>query len=51
MNLDGGGSSALVIGMANGSAIQLNTPIHAYVPGTERPVANHLGVYARTIDD
>lgn len=51
MNLDGGGSSALVIGGRNGSVIQLNTPIHAFVRGTERPVANHLGVYARAIDE
>jgi hypothetical protein len=51
MNLDGGGSSALIIDDGNGAAIQLNTPIHAFVPGTERPVANHLGVTARKLDE
>jgi hypothetical protein len=46
INLDGGGSSTLVV-QKNGVAIQLNSPIHARVPGWERPVANHLGLWAR----
>lgn len=46
VNLDGGGSSTLVV-QKNGVAIQLNSPIHARVPGWERPVANHLGLWAR----
>jgi len=51
INLDGGGSSALVIAAADGSPRQLNSPIHALTPGTERPVANHLGVYAFSLDE
>jgi hypothetical protein len=51
LNLDGGGSSALVMAAADGSPRQLNSPIHALVPGTERPVANHLGVYAHPLDE
>lgn len=45
MNLDGGGSSTLVIRGADGQPEFLNTPIHNGVPGRERPVANHLGFY------
>lgn len=45
MNLDGGGSSTLVMRAANGSARILNSPIDLYIPGRERPVANHLGIY------
>jgi hypothetical protein len=47
-NLDGGGSSALVIEGADGKPVILNSPIHLRVPpGRERPVANHLGIFAR----
>ncbi len=45
MNMDGGGSSTLVIRGADGQPEILNTPIHNGVPGRERPVANHLGFY------
>jgi hypothetical protein len=45
LNLDGGGSSTLVIEQ-NGMPTVLNAPIHNYVPYRERPIANHLGVYA-----
>jgi hypothetical protein len=46
-NLDGGGSSTLVMQGEHGRARLLNSPIHLGLPGTERPVANHLGIYAR----
>ena len=46
INLDGGGSTTMVVESANGPAI-LNRPIHTAVPGRERPSANHLGVRAR----
>lgn len=46
MNLDGGGSTALVIQGGLGGARQLNTPIDLQWPGRERPVGNHLGVLA-----
>jgi exopolysaccharide biosynthesis protein len=46
INLDGGGSSSLVIEGPDGEPVVLNSPIHGGVPGTLRPVANHLGFYA-----
>jgi hypothetical protein len=46
-NLDGGGSSTLVIEDQSGKPQVLNSPIHMSVPGTERPVGNHLGVWVR----
>ncbi|MBI5945136.1 MAG: phosphodiester glycosidase family protein [Chloroflexi bacterium] len=45
MVLDGGGSSTMVIEGENGEPIILNSPIDSYIPGRERPVANHFGVY------
>ena len=47
MNLDGGGSSTLVVQGADGEPRILNSPIDLYIPGRERPVANHLGVSVR----
>lgn len=43
--LDGGGSSTLVVMAEDGRAEVLNSPIDNYIPGRERPVANHFGVY------
>jgi hypothetical protein len=48
INLDGGGSSALVM-ERDGRPHQLNAPIHTRLVGRERPVANHLGVAARPL--
>ena len=45
INLDGGGSSTLVIEDSNGKPYVLNTPIHTRIPRRERPVANHLGIF------
>ncbi|MDZ4764589.1 MAG: phosphodiester glycosidase family protein [Chloroflexota bacterium] len=45
LNLDGGGSTTLVIEGADGEPFVLNSPIHTRIPGRERPVANHLGLY------
>jgi len=47
MNLDGGGSSTLVVEGQDGKSRVLNSPIDNYLPGRERPVANHLGVSIR----
>jgi hypothetical protein len=47
LNLDGGGSSTLVVQDQHGRPRVLNSPIHASVPGMERPVGNHLGVWVR----
>lgn len=44
INLDGGGSSTLVVKDENGNPLILNSPIHQHIPGRERPVANHLGI-------
>ncbi len=48
MNLDGGGSSTLVMQSPNGSATLLNSPVDQHIPGRERVVGNHLGVFANT---
>jgi len=45
MSLDGGGSSTMVIEGEEGEPVILNSPIDNYIPGRERPVANHFGVY------
>ena len=45
MSLDGGGSSTMVVEGANGEPVILNSPIDNYIPGRERPVANHLGIF------
>lgn len=45
MSLDGGGSSTMVIRGADGRPRLLNSPIDQYIPGRERPVANHFGIY------
>jgi hypothetical protein len=45
INLDGGGSTTLVTDREI-----LNAPIHTRIPMRERPVANHIGVYARPLN-
>lgn len=50
INLDGGGSSTLVVADEQGQPVVLNSPIHTRVPGRERPIANHLGVFALPLD-
>jgi exopolysaccharide biosynthesis protein len=47
VNLDGGGSSTLVIKGADGKPRVLNSPIDLNVPGKERAVGNHLGLYIK----
>lgn len=47
VNMDGGGSSAMVIKGIDGSARILNSPIDQNIPGKERAVANHLGLYIK----
>ncbi len=49
VQMDGGGSTALVIQDASGRPRVLNSPIHTRLPGRQRPVANHLGVFAGRI--
>jgi len=45
MSMDGGGSSTLVIEGDDGLPKILNSPIDNYIPGRERPVGNHLGIF------
>lgn len=46
INLDGGGSSTLVVENAAGKPRILNSPVNNGIPGRERPVGNHLGIFA-----
>lgn len=46
-NMDGGGSSAMVLRGYNGKARVLNSPIEMNQPGRERPVGNHLGLFIK----
>jgi hypothetical protein len=47
MNLDGGGSSTLVVQGEDGEPEVLNSPIHGGVVGRLRPVGNHLGFFLK----
>jgi hypothetical protein len=47
MAMDGGGSSTLVVEGEDGLPKLLNTPVDNYIPGRERPVGNHLGIFVR----
>ncbi len=51
INLDGGGSTTMVIEGAAGRSKVLNSPINNSIPGRQRPVGNHLGIYAKPLDD
>jgi hypothetical protein len=46
MNMDGGGSSTLVMRNSMGLVQVVNSPIQTGIPGRERPVGNHLGIFA-----
>jgi exopolysaccharide biosynthesis protein len=50
INLDGGGSSAMVYNDPVAGLRILNRPIQSGVPGKERPVATHIGVF-RAVPD
>src|SRR5712691_10220279 len=49
INLDGGGSTTMVMADCAGNPIQLNIPIDQGIPYHERVIANHLGVFARPL--
>jgi exopolysaccharide biosynthesis protein len=51
MNLDGGGSSTVVIEGETGRPQVLNSPIDQGIPGRQRAVCNHLGIYAQPAGD
>jgi exopolysaccharide biosynthesis protein len=44
MSMDGGGSSTMAVRGLLGAEV-MNSPIEGYLPGRERPVANHLGIW------
>ena len=46
INLDGGGSSTLAVEGSDGAPVVLNRTIHTGVIGRERPVANHVLIFA-----
>lgn len=46
LNLDGGGSSTMVVDDGSGPRV-VNSPVHTAIPGRERPGATHLGVRLR----
>jgi GH25 family lysozyme M1 (1,4-beta-N-acetylmuramidase) len=48
VNMDGGGSSTLVIRGVDGRSRVLNSPIEQNLPGRERAVANHLGIFVKS---
>ena len=49
LNLDGGGSVTLAIAQ-NGAPKLLNSPIQTGIPLRERPIGNHIGIYAPPLD-
>jgi len=49
LNLDGGGSSTLVVEGALGSPKILNSPFNHGIPGRQRSVGSHLGIYAKPV--
>ena len=50
LNLDGGGSATLAVEAEPGGIHVLNSPIQNSIPGRERPVANHLAVFAPPLE-
>ncbi|NEO36225.1 MAG: phosphodiester glycosidase family protein [Moorea sp. SIOASIH] len=50
LNLDGGGSSTLVVANKNKLRV-LNSPIQTRIPTRQRPVANHMGIYALPVEN
>jgi exopolysaccharide biosynthesis protein len=51
INLDGGGSSTMVMESSVGTPRVLNSPINNGIPGRQRPVGNHLGIFAKPLDE
>ncbi|HEY61173.1 MAG TPA: phosphodiester glycosidase family protein [Anaerolineae bacterium] len=51
INMDGGGSTTLVMEDKLGIPKLLNRPINQRIPNNQRPVGNHLGIYAKSLND
>jgi exopolysaccharide biosynthesis protein len=47
ISLDGGGSSAMIVKGVDGKPRAVNKLMEANIPGQERAVANHLGVFIK----
>ena len=50
INMDGGGSSTLVMENKLGKASVINRPCNPIINGIERPVATHIGIYALPLE-
>jgi N-methylhydantoinase A/oxoprolinase/acetone carboxylase beta subunit len=44
INLDGGGTTTMVVAGKDGKVEVVNRPIHLGIPGRERPSGSHLGI-------
>lgn len=52
LNLDGGGSATLAVEAEEAGGVRvLNSTIQNSIPGRERPVANHLAIFAPPLED
>src|SRR5713101_1263486 len=49
INLDGGGSTTMVMADCHGNPIELNGPSDVAATGHERVIGNHLGVFAKPL--
>jgi hypothetical protein len=49
VNMDGGGSTTLVIGSSTGKPIRLNKPSAVADSGQERNIASHFGIFAKPL--
>src|SRR5713226_4900707 len=49
INLDGGGSTTMVMADCHGNPIELNIPSDVIATGSERVLGNHLGVFAKPL--
>ncbi|RYD33845.1 MAG: phosphodiester glycosidase family protein [Verrucomicrobiaceae bacterium] len=49
INLDGGGTTTMVMADAQGNPKVINRPIQLGIPGRERPSGSHLGVFANPL--
>lgn len=49
INLDGGGTTTMVLANPDGSPRIVNRPIQLGIPGRERPSGSHLGIFANPL--
>lgn len=49
INLDGGGTTTLVLADPQGNPQVINRPIQLGIPGRERPSGSHLGIFAKPL--